>query len=82
MRKERKHYIAEEKVAILRRHLLDNAGNGRIPKTPGRTQRNGKKRGARIVYIWPNEEFPVFLIPVFPKNEKENLSMAERPCRP
>jgi hypothetical protein len=23
MRKERKHYIAEEKVAILRRHLLD-----------------------------------------------------------
>ena len=24
MRKERKHYTAEEKVAILRRHLLDN----------------------------------------------------------
>jgi len=23
MRKERKHYTAEEKVAILRRHLLD-----------------------------------------------------------
>ena len=23
MRKERKHYIAEEKVAVLRRHLLD-----------------------------------------------------------
>src|SRR6266850_7099551 len=25
MRKERKHYTAEEKVAILRRHLLDKA---------------------------------------------------------
>ena len=25
MRKERKHYTGEEKVAILRRHLLDKA---------------------------------------------------------
>ena len=30
------------------------------------------------MYIWRNERFPVFLIAVFPKNEKENLSMAER----
>jgi hypothetical protein len=30
------------------------------------------------VYIWRNERFPVFLITVFAKNEKENLSMAER----
>jgi len=30
------------------------------------------------VYIWRSEPFPVFLITVFPKNEKENLSMAER----
>jgi len=38
----------------------------------------GKSGGARIVYIWRNERFPVFLITVFPKNEKETLSMAER----
>jgi hypothetical protein len=38
----------------------------------------GKSGGARVVYIWQNERFPVFLITVFPKNEKENLSMAER----
>ena len=36
----------------------------------------GKSGG--VVYIWRNERFPVFLITVFPKNEKENLSMAER----
>ncbi|MGO9125844.1 MAG: type II toxin-antitoxin system RelE/ParE family toxin [Terriglobales bacterium] len=52
--------------------------NGRISKGPGRTPRNGKSGGARVVYIWRNERFPVFLIAVFPKNEKENLSMAER----
>ena len=38
----------------------------------------GKVAGMRVVYIWRNERFPVFLITVFPKNEKENLSMAER----
>jgi hypothetical protein len=38
----------------------------------------GKSGGARIVYIWRNERFPVSLIAVFPKNEKENLSIAER----
>ena len=38
----------------------------------------GKSGGARVVYIWRNERFPVFLITVFPKNEKENLDMAER----
>jgi DNA-binding transcriptional regulator YiaG len=38
----------------------------------------GKSGGAQVVYIWRNERFPVFLITVFPKNEKENLSMAER----
>ena len=29
MRKERKHYTAEEKVAILRRHLLDKVAGFR-----------------------------------------------------
>jgi hypothetical protein len=51
-------------------------GTGGFRKV-GCTQRNGERGGARVVYIWPNERFPVFLITVFP-NEKENLSMAER----
>ena len=38
----------------------------------------GKSGGARVIYIWRNEKFPVFLITVFPKNQKENLTMAER----
>jgi hypothetical protein len=53
-------------------------GKERISKGSGRTQWNGEKRWARVVYIWRNKRFPVFLIAVFPKNEKENLSMAER----
>lgn len=38
----------------------------------------GKSGGARVIYIWRNDKFPAFLITVFPKNEKENLSKAER----
>jgi hypothetical protein len=38
----------------------------------------GKRGGARVIYIWRNDKFPVFLVTVFPKNEKENLSKSER----
>ena len=35
MRKERKHYTAEEKVAILRRHLLDRVPAADLCEEPG-----------------------------------------------
>jgi len=38
----------------------------------------GKSGGARVIYILRNENFPVFLIAAYPKNEKENLTKAER----
>jgi hypothetical protein len=53
-------------------------GTGGFRKVRVARKGMGKSGGARVVYIWRNETFPVFLITVFPKNEKENLSMAER----
>ena len=53
-------------------------GTGGFRKVRVARQGMGKSGGARVVYIWPDQRFPVFLITVFPKNEKENLSMAER----
>ena len=38
----------------------------------------GKSGGARVVYVYKNERYPVFLITVFPKNKKANLTKAER----
>ena len=38
----------------------------------------GKRGGARVIYILRNESFPVFLIAVYSKNEKANLSKKER----
>ena len=53
-------------------------GTGGFRKVRVARRGRGKSGGARVVYIWRNERLPVFLITVFPKNEKENLTMAER----
>ena len=61
-------------------------GTGGFRKVRVARKGMGKSGGARVVYIWRNERFPVFLITVFPKNEKENLvnggtERAEETCR-
>jgi Protein of unknown function (DUF1044). len=41
---------------------------------PGR----GKRGGARVVYYYHSERLPVFLLAAYAKNERGNLSKAER----
>jgi hypothetical protein len=53
-------------------------GTGGFRKVRVAREGMGKSGGARVVYIWHNDKFPVFLITVFPKNKKANLSKAER----
>jgi len=38
----------------------------------------GKRGGIRVVYYFHNEAFPVFLLTVYSKNQKANLTKAER----
>jgi hypothetical protein len=38
----------------------------------------GKSGGARIIYLFGGEGIPVFLLSVFAKNEKADLSAAQR----
>jgi hypothetical protein len=38
----------------------------------------GKRGGVRVIYIYRDEKFPVFLVRVYAKNIKESLTMAER----
>src|ERR1035438_253316 len=54
------------------------AGTGGFRKCRVAREGMGKRGGARVVYIWRNDKFPVFLITVFPKNKKANLTKAER----
>jgi mRNA-degrading endonuclease RelE of RelBE toxin-antitoxin system len=41
---------------------------------PGR----GKRGGARVIYYFHNDRVPLFLLAAYGKNEKANLSQAER----
>jgi hypothetical protein len=38
----------------------------------------GKRGGARVVYLYGGEDFPIFLITVYAKAEKGNLSKGEQ----
>jgi mRNA-degrading endonuclease RelE of RelBE toxin-antitoxin system len=38
----------------------------------------GKRGGARVIYFFHNETLPVFLLALYSKNERANLSKAER----
>lgn len=38
----------------------------------------GKRGGARVIYFFRNESLPIFLLAVYGKNEKANLTQAER----
>lgn len=37
----------------------------------------GKRGGARVIYIYRNDKFPLFLITAYPKNVKGNLTKKE-----
>jgi hypothetical protein len=41
-------------------------------------QGRGKRGGVRVIYYFYNESIPLFLLNVFAKNEKVNLTKAER----
>lgn len=45
----------------------------RVPREGG-----GKSGGYRTIYVFGGTDMPIFLITVFAKNEKDNLSKAEQ----
>lgn len=53
-------------------------GTGGIRKIRWARQGTGKSGGVRIIYYFHDETLPLFLLTIFGKNEKENLSRAER----
>lgn len=53
-------------------------GTGGVRKVRVPLAGRGKSGGARVVYYFHSESIPLFLLAVFAKNEKANLSKAER----
>lgn len=53
-------------------------GTGGVRKLRFAVKSKGKSGGVRVVYYYYNESMPVFLMTVFAKKEKDNLTKAER----
>ena len=52
-------------------------GTGGIRKLRWSAQDKGKSGGVRVIYYYHNESMPLFLLTVFGKGEKANLSKSE-----
>lgn len=53
-------------------------GTGGIRKLRWSAHGKGKSGGVRVIYYYHNESIPLFLLTVFGKGEKANLSKSER----
>ena len=53
-------------------------GTGDVRKVRIAVKGKGKSGGVRVVYYYYNETLPIFLLTVFAKSEKDNLTKAER----
>jgi hypothetical protein len=53
-------------------------GTGGVRKLRVSASGRGKRGGARVIYLFGGDDLPVFLLAVFAKNEKSDLSQAER----
>jgi hypothetical protein len=66
-------YVAEfPKSGVIMR------GTGGIRKLRWAREGGGKSGGVRVVYYFHNEQIPLYLLTVFGKGEKSNLSPSER----
>jgi len=52
-------------------------GGGGVRKIRIPLQGRGKRGGARLIYFFYTDAIPLFLLNVFAKNEKENISAAD-----
>jgi hypothetical protein len=53
-------------------------GTGGVRKLRWALEGKGKRGGARIIYYFHSRAMPIFLLTVFSKNEKVDLSKSEK----
>ena len=53
-------------------------GTGGVRKSRWGAGSRGKSGGVRVIYYYHNRDMPIFLLTVFAKNERDNLSQREK----
>ncbi|VAW49533.1 RelE-like translational repressor toxin [hydrothermal vent metagenome] len=84
-KKQVQKHLAEYDTELLINYLAEHPkagdlmqGTGGIRKLRWAKSNVGKSGGVRVIYYFHNESMPLFLLSVFGKNEKNNLSHSER----
>jgi len=75
----------DEERALLIGYLAQNPlagdaipGTGGVRKVRWALQGRGKRGGARVIYFFHNEAMPLFALTAYAKNERTDLTQAER----
>ncbi len=74
----------QEKISIIKHLATKPAAGVLIKETCGirklrwAAQGKGKSGGVRVIYYYHNKSIPLFMLTVFGKGEKENLTKSER----
>ncbi len=79
-----KHLSTEERQDIIN-FLAKNPKAGDIMQGTGGVRKlrwgkggRGKSGGVRVIYYFHNEQLPLYLVTLFAKNERDNLTAEER----
>lgn len=77
--------LSDEERRTLGNYLAQNPaagvvmpGTGGVRKVRVALEGRGKSGGARVIYFFHKDTMPLYLLAIFAKNEKSNLSAAEK----
>lgn len=83
--KDAEALITEADRAVLVALLASSPESGRIIPGTGGVRKlrwalpgGGKRGGARVIYYYHSEKIPLFMLAMYAKNERANLSQTER----
>jgi len=79
------HVFTEDEYEELILYIAENPeagdvirGTGGIRKLRWAARGHGKRGGARVIYYYLNDDFPVYLLAVYGKGEKVDLTSKEK----
>jgi len=83
--RQAKKYLSEEDNEDLIEYLAKSPKAGEVIEGTGGVRKlrwggdgKGKSGGNRIIYFYHNDKMPLYLLTVFGKKDKDNLTKAER----